>query len=370
MRTIVLDSKHTEQLIKFASRNELNTNSDNKFEFNSSLVSMILFDDIKILPLSGKNGGGMQQLYREGLVSDINIGTFDKAISNVDQYKNDLYMGLMDSDSISGSELLTNQRLIEKSMESYFPFVTCSNTNDLNVSWEEARRILTDVIITMPVVDQGLIIEEEGHSSWFNNTFTKMDDELFHMVAADSKVSVQKLKKNYQQYNVILRKTIEYWGLIDLAKETGASLKASCSLTPSSVDQSFGEEAYQLCKIHFEEVGIMPVITCVDDMLRLREHKYLKDFREAIYERLDRIADGDMTQDQKYRQYVRTANNQLKKLGKWQYLNSPYVVLASLLVSTIPPLMAIGAGLTALTGVATLDAISKERKYGFAAFPK
>lgn len=384
---IIFDIDHTEALLKFAGCKRHKSTINQILQ--DVLASMILFDSVEIFPLSGRHGDGMNRLYDEGFVTDINFSLFKKPIGYVDQYLHMINQEYFASqnDLDEGKYNLDAHR---RAITNYEPFVKES------LSALKGRNIIDlmeDIVISTSFTDVQTVVDNEGYAAWFDDSrlgtfsngdlleaaeergiFEWEDDELNFDDSAEmfGLYTRSRLIDDYAAFATARQKTIEFWGLFLSARERGIPVKARCHHLPCKLDTTIGPEALQLFQIHMEEVHIMPVIQTVDDILRLRSHPFIQHFREAIFERLDRIACGEMKQDEKYRRYVRVANAQLKKLGKWKVLNSPYVILASLAVGIAEPILggSMGSIITALSGVSVLDRMHSERKYGFAAFPK
>lgn len=78
-------------------------------------------------------------------------------------------------------------------------------------------------------------------------------------------------------------------------------------------------EAYTLCIVPFrEEVRFAPVVTSIDDLLRLREKKEIARFREVLGEWQQAILNREENVQAKIRTDIARANEEMRKLGKWQ----------------------------------------------------
>jgi hypothetical protein len=166
-------------------------------------------------------------------------------------------------------------------------------------------------------------------------------------------------------------KLVEYGGLCAHARDTGIPLKARCKPAEGDFNAVLGPKAFQLFKVRMEEIRVLPRIEGLDDVRRLRGHKYIDNFRAALLEWLNRITNGEVSHEKKYRQALQIANGELRKLEKRRFLRNPYWVILSITLGIADVLAQapIGPFVSAISGPALFDQHRKKRKYGYAIFP-
>ncbi|MCK4391432.1 hypothetical protein KAX17_00825 [Candidatus Bipolaricaulota bacterium] len=78
-------------------------------------------------------------------------------------------------------------------------------------------------------------------------------------------------------------------------------------------------EAYTLCLVPFkEEVKYAPIVRSIDELLRLREKKEIRRFREVLDNWKEAILNKEKNVQERIRSDIAKANAELKNLGKWR----------------------------------------------------
>lgn len=123
-------------------------------------------------------------------------------------------------------------------------------------------------------------------------------------------------------------------------------------------------EYQQAFQIFMDEVSVVPNIDSLDNVLRLRDDKRIRNFREVLQVWAAELKTGQVSAEQKIRREIQKANQELKRLKNWReiggwitYLSLP-ISVASLL-SGIPA----GLGLTPLGLATRIGADLLEKKY-------
>lgn len=102
--------------------------------------------------------------------------------------------------------------------------------------------------------------------------------------------------------------------------------------------------AFELCQLSFrEEIKYAPVVDSIEDLLRLREKKEIKRFREVFNEWREMILKGDIDTAEKIRLDISKANKEINKLEKWRKVDKwlSYFAIPVVFVPIISNLVAI-----------------------------
>ncbi|WP_083007581.1 hypothetical protein [Halomonas sp. GT] len=86
--------------------------------------------------------------------------------------------------------------------------------------------------------------------------------------------------------------------------------------TPYPVQTTSATSA--VVKIWLSEVEVLPKLTKIEDVLRLREDKSIENFKSSILEWADAISCGHEKAEKNLRSYIKTANKELIKIKKIQ----------------------------------------------------
>lgn len=84
----------------------------------------------------------------------------------------------------------------------------------------------------------------------------------------------------------------------------------------------------QVLRIVMEEIPYLPVVESVSDVLRLREDKRIRPFRETLHRWARRMEQGDAKEEARLRQELRKSCTSLKKLKRYQTVNRFVTYLA------------------------------------------
>lgn len=116
-----------------------------------------------------------------------------------------------------------------------------------------------------------------------------------------------------------IRDSASKWFLITgLANEYGAVLKVKTpSIGPSKRQFQPWETTSatnSVIKIWLDEIEVLPKLTTIEDVLRLRENKSIANFKESIMEWADALSHAGLREEEKLRAYIKKANKELKKI--------------------------------------------------------
>ena len=96
-------------------------------------------------------------------------------------------------------------------------------------------------------------------------------------------------------------------------------------------------DTFALCKIAMrEEVSVTPVVETIDDLLRLREDRRLKRFRQLLWQWADFLALGEERALLKIRKDIASANKELKKLEKWKAASEGWLFWVEVIAGLVP----------------------------------
>jgi hypothetical protein len=97
-------------------------------------------------------------------------------------------------------------------------------------------------------------------------------------------------------------------------------------------------EIYLMCQIALkDEIGYVPVIESISDVLRLRENKYVSNFRETLWRWSKALKHGEKSDIEKIKKEIRIANKDLRRLEKWQYADN-WIFWVEIAASLVPAL--------------------------------
>lgn len=210
-------------------------------------------------------------------------------------------------------------------------------------------------------------LEYQAHPQWMG----ELEQHLARMSFEDDVAGfANELRRTNETVPVFLSRYVEMRGILERAASTGYPICTNFEDGNFELDVSLGADAFQLCRIHLEEVRSVPYIQNLDDILRLRGHPYLTNFRHSLFEWLDRISAGETNVEQKYRDQIRLANKEIEKLDNWRHLDSPYTLAASLAVGVAEVFSGtfFGFGFGIASGAAMLHKRKVKNNYGYALF--
>lgn len=159
--------------------------------------------------------------------------------------------------------------------------------------------------------------------------------------------------------------------LTGLAREHDAVLRAKTPSVARSREglsaTSMTEGSKVVVKAWLSEVEVLPRMTGVEDVLRLREDKRFDAFRNAMMEWASSVSRGGVAEEKRLRDHIRTANRELTKLKRTQKVAGWATVLSlpvdgALFLLALPiPTSLIGAAFFAHEKI-------KSRKYDWIMF--
>ena len=380
-RTIILDRVRSGILLDAAgdqsSTDPLLTGIDD------ALLSILLFDQAEItVDNSESREPALGRLQREGLACPVPKDTFLEPMRLVDSYIGN--MSGFDLESEDGFTALAQ----EKSFESIWTLIS-ENDYELNKLFfnsatDDIRMWAHELGGGSSVFDLnfGDLSQDLGKDKKFglpsraefqtNPQFmAELEDQLIDRGMKEGIVDfANELRVLDRTVPIILSKYVEMRGLTDRSASTGFSVCTNFGDKKFELDMSLGADALQLCRIHLSEVRSMPYLESIDDVLRVRGHPYIADFRESIFEWLSRVAAGETNVEEKYRAKIRLANKQIEKLEKWKHLDSPYTLAASISVGVAEIFTGtfFGFGFAVASAAALMQKGRLAREYGYALF--
>ena len=148
---------------------------------------------------------------------------------------------------------------------------------------------------------------------------------------------------------------------VDQIIEEALSVNATCSLPVEAGNETANQELaknipYTVVQVLINQLSeeglIIPDVTNLKTVLRLRAKKEISDFRNTLWEWFSQISNGNIDEMEKVRIEMKKSNNAIKKLGKFRKLNNIllYLALPSVAVDALLQLPITGTAL-ALSGL-------------------
>ncbi|MEB9942239.1 hypothetical protein P4K75_29205, partial [Bacillus cereus] len=138
------------------------------------------------------------------------------------------------------------------------------------------------------------------------------------------------------------------------------SKRVSCTSNETEGDNM--HEVYKLCLVQMkDEIQYIPRIESIDDLLRLREKKEIKRFREVLIEWKNLMNNGDIKLAEKIRSDILKANKEISKLDKWEKVDNWFYYLAvpTMFIPIISNVVTVGGAYS------RYHIESKQKKYGW-----
>ena len=103
-------------------------------------------------------------------------------------------------------------------------------------------------------------------------------------------------------------------------------------------------EAFVLCQMSMRDIiGYAPVVENIDDVFRLRENKYIMQFRGVLDHWCKELSQGHTHLREKIEKDIRLASEDLRKLEKWRRVDN-WLFWVEIIASMVPGLNLIVAG--------------------------
>ena len=155
------------------------------------------------------------------------------------------------------------------------------------------------------------------------------------------------------------------WELLLFSEGSESPFVAKDFVFPTAPTDRFGHSTHStftLCQIAMnEEIGYAPLVSSIDDVLKLRGHKAINRFREQLKIWTDVLPEGNEKSILTIKKDVRLANRELKKLSKWKKVDT-WVYWMALPTALIPVI----STLVTITGFATHGWIERqETRHGW-----
>ncbi|WP_171120911.1 hypothetical protein [Ruegeria sp. HKCCA5463] len=381
-RRILLDRDQSNLLINSA--NLVSTENALDFALENALLALVLFEEAEIaIENCVLQERAVERLYSEGLARPIPREVYKEPSLLVKSYLDNLGGG-------GGTEGNFTSRAQEKSIQAIWPMIAGGDSILSPMHVENAVMLLRAWGGEFPhdsdYFDLNFGDLRELHELQNSHGLPSPQDYEFpahHIKDLQEKLRIQGLENENEIADYIggfsvanrfapriLARYVEMRGLTQRALATGFPILTDFGGQKCKLDRSMGEDAFQLFRIHLDEVKCVPYLRSIDDVLRLRGHKYITHFQEAIFEWLTRMTAGEVNVEAKYRAQIRLANEELKKLGAWKALDSPYTLAASVTVGVAEIFTGtfFGFGFAAASATAMLQKKSLTEKYGYALF--
>lgn len=131
------------------------------------------------------------------------------------------------------------------------------------------------------------------------------------------------------QINNTLLDTI---GLLESSQDLQVAATASWPLpkgfTSKSQVSSHPNDLFRCYYIFLEEVDAFPIVTSIEDVLRLREDKRIKIWRESLYAWAAELEAGKTESEKRMRKEIRLAMRDLKRVGKVRNISGLVTVVS------------------------------------------
>jgi hypothetical protein len=137
----------------------------------------------------------------------------------------------------------------------------------------------------------------------------------------------------------VVSSVIAMWNLICFSLGVGdpfISHQLANVLGPGSSGPSDRQHVFNICQIAMkEEIGYAPVVTGIDDVLRLRNDKRIIRFRQLLEEWCATLPSGDVALLKTIKADMQKANKELRHLDKWRTVDR-WLFWAQLPTTLIP----------------------------------
>jgi len=347
-----------------------------------ALLSLLLFDEAEItVDNSDERMAGIERLRSEGIATPVPKDCFREPSRLLDSYFRN-----------ASSDFNTEERFTalaqERSFESIWGLIAA---NDDDLREVEYERNMSDLRMWANEIGGGSSVYEINFDDYSNGLskernfglpsrseyqghpqfMGELEEHLINMgLDGEVKDLANEIRRANDTVPIFLSRYVEMRGIIDRATNTGHPICANFEDGDYKPDLSLGESALQLCRIHLDEVRSVPYMRSIDDVLRLRGNPHISNFRESIFEWLDRISAGETDVEGKYREKIRLANKEIEKLDRWRHLNSPYTIGAGLAVGVADVIFGsfLGFGFGIASAAAVVHKQRVKKNYGYALF--
>lgn len=177
------------------------------------------------------------------------------------------------------------------------------------------------------------------------NTFLQTSDPV------DCIYSLLESEESYHGFVVdMLDMEFELSSIISLMKMSEdfkapfVSKRIPCTSEGTEVDNM--HKAFKVCLVQMkDEIQYIPKIESIDDLLRLREKKEIKRFREVLIEWKSLMNNGDIELAEKIRSDIVKANKEISKLDKWEKIDNWFYYLAvpTMFIPIVSNLVTVGS---------------------------
>lgn len=415
---VILGAAHSRSLLECANPSYSPTSVEtNSAPIEDALIQLLLFGAADVVgPQTEPQYIGGEFLRSEGFIDYLPKRTFERATALLVTVTQDLSRIYLDEFGGLGLDeffdadawAYPDQYLHDRSDEELFPHLDTEGTVRAGLASSErivkyilpilnlvraqspllyhrsAGDLLATVLRTSSLVNVSTVLDacniSENYNTSWDNGFNGIPHESSIIYGDGGSVlkdvfhppGPEILVRDTTEFAEIAKALIEVSALTELSRTGGFSMQSKYQFREGRLDKSLGPDACQLFRIHLDEIRFMPHLETIEDLLRLRSHPALDDFRVSLMEWLDRVNNGETEVEEKYRKSIQVANAELKKLDKWKPLKSGYTLVASLAVSAADYFMGTGYGfLLAPASVAAFaDRVQKNRDYGYAIFPR
>ena len=347
-----------------------------------ALLSLLLFDEAELaVENSDERFMGLERLQKEGIAVPVPKDTFYEPCRLVDSY-----IGNISADPETEARFTAYAQ--EKSFSAVWELMA---TNDDELNSLQYDRNISDLRTWADELGGGSGVYDTNFGD-FAESFSEeykfglpglseyqahpqfmaeLEEHLAHRGFEDDvELFANELRRANDMASIFLSRYVEMRGIVERSSRTGYPICTNFEDGKFKLDVSLGADAFQLCRIHLEEVRSVPYLQNIEDILRLRGHPYLNNFRDSLFEWLDRISAGETGVEKKYREKIRLANKEIEKLDNWRHLDSPFTLAASLAVGVVEIFTGtfFGFGFGIASGTAMLHKQKVKNDYGYVLF--
>lgn len=134
---------------------------------------------------------------------------------------------------------------------------------------------------------------------------------------------------DYEQL-VFLKEYLKLKEILDFSAKYGVPVKSSNRMVDRSelLMNVNREYSYRVYQVMLEEVQYLPRVESLEDVMRLRNNKFIHQFKQVVEHWSMVIREGDWKRELRVRQEIRKANLELKKIEEHEKINGFVTYLA------------------------------------------
>lgn len=213
----------------------------------------------------------------------------------------------------------------------------------------------------------------------FMNTYTKGEYkeraiEEYAILGYDLSENEEKhINEILWEQSAVFDSSVSAMAAASFASNHSMPLKSVGSSKRGGIDETFGDEAYQLFRCQFKELRY-PVVETLEDVIRLRNHPSLSSYRKVIFEYSNRLrTDIESERVKVFKEFKKDLSNSMRdiekitKLARFTdycfYISIPLAIIGVLVGLPLSDLFVIPA-----TGAANVIAHSKRKSLDWLLF--